>query len=131
MILHRELDDGDPIVIVVFRVTVLEVEAHEFMVILAQPLLIHVYNLGYFIVVVGVDDLNLGRTMGDNLAEASAVDDKLPWLLHGMAKEEDEEGSGETEEKAGEGRRLGDSSDRHRKNGNCPVEMYPPFVLTG
>ena len=87
MILHRELDDGDPIVIVVFRVAVLEVEAHEFVVILAQPLLIHVYNLGYFIVVVGVYDLNLnlGRTMCDNLAEASAVDDKLLWLLHGVA----------------------------------------------
>ena len=85
MILHRELDDGDPIVIVVFRVAVLEVKAHEFVVILAQPLLIHVYNLAYFIVVVGVDDINLGRTMGDNLAEVSAVDDKLLWLLHGVA----------------------------------------------
>jgi hypothetical protein len=81
MILHRLLDDGDPIVTFVFRVAILEVEAHELVLILAKPLLVHVHNLGCFMVVIGVDNLNLGR-MCKKLTDFSVVTRNLRFLIH-------------------------------------------------
>jgi hypothetical protein len=81
MVVHRQLNNRDMIVTFKLWVAILEVEAHKLVFILAKPLLVHVHNLGRFMVVIGVDNLNLGQ-MCNNLMGFSIVTPNLCFLIN-------------------------------------------------
>ena len=88
---HRELNHGDLLLVLGVMVGVLEVEAHELVVFLLEPLRVHVEDAAHFPGVVGVDHLEVLAVVDADWARPGEVVVLLLIHVHGDAAGGDEE----------------------------------------
>lgn len=92
---HAELNHGDLLLVLGSMVGVLEVEADELVLVLLEPLRVHVEDAAHFPGVVGVDHLQVLAVVDVDCARAGPVVHLL--LIHGhgdaAAGDEDTEGA--------------------------------------
>lgn len=91
---HAELNHGDLLLVLGSMVGVLEVEAHELVLLLLEPLRVHVEDVAHLPGVVGVDDFQFLAVVDVDYARAGPVVHFLLIHVHGDAAAGDEDSEG-------------------------------------
>ena len=101
---HAELNHGDLLLVLGSMVGVLEVEAHELVLFLLEPVRVHVEDAAHFPGVVGVDHLEVLAVVDVDWARPGPVVQFLLIHVHGDAAAGDEETEGAETTRSGETR---------------------------